>query len=482
MDRYAVFVDAGYVYAAGGALVLDTANRAQVNLDHAAFIVRLRSIIDMDFPQSGDFLRIYWYDAAPRGVAQAEHDRIADHPGVKVRLGRLTRQGQKGVDSLVLRDMMRLASEHAICTAFLVAGDEDLRQGVIEAQDHGVKVLLLGVEPTFGQNQAQPLVREADDLRVLTFAELEDCFSRSYDDAHAVTLDEGFDAFAVGFEFGETWSKSCHDADIGSLLRTSRIPAEQDVDLIRRVLELGDLPRSAQLPDAVFAEAREGFRAAARKAAGARGSTRETPAAEANAPAAMEAAALERPGPAEEPPGPPDGVPLDQVWAFSEGNVFGRQWLNEQPQEEVRYVRANFPYLPRDIDIDLLRHLVREMGLPEGAFVEDGDRKAARAGFWQALGMELDSSARKTRLGGYEPIVERDPVAFGRAFAGQWVMRSGAEEVERARSLIEKRIGLPSDADGAMLRLAAPTFGDPVPVDVKHRLREGFREGLEALP
>lgn len=479
MDRYAVFVDAGYVYAAGGALVLDTANRAQVNLDHVAFIARLRSIIETDFPRSGDFLRIYWYDAAPRGVAQPEHDSIADQPGVKVRLGRLTRQGQKGVDSLVLRDMMRLASEHAICTAFLVAGDEDLRQGVIEAQDYGVKVLLLGIEPTFGQNQAEPLVREADGVRVMTFEELKDCFTRSYDDAHAVMLDEGFDAFAVGFECGERWSETSEPGAIEALLRNARIPPEQDAALIRRVLELGDLPRSAQIPDSVLADAREGFREAARKAAAAMASSREASPAVASVPTPAEQAVEVQAVLVEEPAGAPDGVPLDQVWAFSEGNAYGRKWLNEQPQEEARYVRANFPYLPRDIDVDLLRHLVREMGLPEGALIDDADRKAARAGFWQALGMELDPGATKSRRGGYEPIAETDPVAFGRAFAAQWVARSGAEEVERARSLIEKRIGLPSDADGAMLRLAAATFGDPVPVDIKHRLREGFREGLE---
>ncbi len=477
MDRYAVFVDAGYVYAAGGALVLDTVSRTQVNLDHAAFIGRLRSIIDTDFPQSGDFLRIYWYDAAPRGVAQAEHDRIADHPGVKVRLGRLTRQGQKGVDSLVLRDMMRLASEHAICTAFLVAGDEDLRQGVIEAQDYGVKVLLLGVEPTFGQNQAEPLVREADELRVLTFEELHDCFARVHDDTHAVVLADGLDAYAIGFDAGEGWAPSANPAGRRAVIEHGRLPQEADVELIRRLLDLGDLPRTAQLPDSVLSEARDGFRAGVEKATTAGDDER---AAE-SAPGAPTLPGPTGPLPVpERPGGAPEGMPMDQVWAFSEGNAFGRTWLDAQPQDEVRYVRANFPYLPRDIDVDLLHHLVREMGLPEGAFVEDGDRRSARAGFWQALGMELDLGARRSQQAGYEPIAERDPVAFGRAFARQWIARSSAEEIERARNLIEKRIGLPSDADAALLRLAAVTLGDPVPVDVKHRLRDGFKDGLES--
>ena len=85
MDRYAIFVDAGYVYAAGGTLVLDTSNRSQVRLDHERFIARLRTIVEQDFPNSGQFLRVYWYDAAPRGLAQPEHEgiaRLAGHRGV----------------------------------------------------------------------------------------------------------------------------------------------------------------------------------------------------------------------------------------------------------------------------------------------------------------------------------------------------------------------------------------------------------------
>lgn len=473
MDRYAVFVDAGYVYAAGGELVLDTTNRAQVMLDHAAFIERLREIIDADFSRSGDFLRLYWYDAAPQGVAQPEHEFVASQPGVKVRLGRLTRQGQKGVDSLVLRDMMRLSSEHAICTAFLVAGDEDLRQGVIEAQDYGVKVILLGIEPTFGQNQAESLVHEADERRVLGFAELEQCFRRRED--HAVAFAEGLDAYAAGADLAESWLREAATGDAAGVLEAQRLPASVDAELIRRLLELGELPRSAKLPESVLIQAREGFIAAIRQ--GLAGPERAPGAAEqpeAPAPAVAPPRALEQPVAA------PEALPEDQVWPFTEGAAFGRAWLEAQPQDEVRYVRANFPYLPRDIDVDLIRHLVREMDLPAGSLIGDAERRAARAGFWHALGMELDIGHRRTPLAAYEPISATDPLEFGRAFARQWVERSSPAEVEHARTLLEKRIGLPSDADATLLRMAASTFGDPVPVEVKHRLREGFRYAFES--
>jgi uncharacterized LabA/DUF88 family protein len=451
-----------------------------VNLDHNLFISRLRETIEHDFPRSGEFLRIYWYDAAPRGVAQPEHDRVANQPGVKVRLGRLTRQGQKGVDSLVLRDMMRLSSEHAICTAFLVAGDEDLRQGVIEAQDHGVKVVLLGIEPTIGQNQSESLSQEADELRVLRFSEVQDCFTKAYDDGQAVAMAEGFDAYAAGFGLGEAWIREASAAMVQAALSTERLPPQADVELIRHLLELGDLPRSAQLPDSVLVQAREGFIRALRKGVEIADNAPETggPGPEAE-PAPL--SGVEKETAKGQARTAPEHVPSNQLWPFTEGTVFGEAWLEAQPQEEVRYVRANFPYLPRDIDVDLIRHLVREMGLPEGGLIEDSDRRAARAGFWHALGMELDLGPSKASHAAYEPIDTRDPREFGRSFALQWASRSSSAEIERARSLLEKRIGLPSDADAALLRLASGTFGDPVPVEVKHRLREGFGEGVQSI-
>ncbi|MDA1348807.1 MAG: hypothetical protein O3A47_08070 [Chloroflexi bacterium] len=50
-----------------------------------------------------------------------------------------------------------------------MSGDEDVREGVAEAQERGVSVVLMGVEAPPGRaNQAATLVREADDLIVLS--------------------------------------------------------------------------------------------------------------------------------------------------------------------------------------------------------------------------------------------------------------------------------------------------------------------------
>ena len=477
MDRYAIFVDAGYVYAAGGTLALDTPNRNQVRLDHATFIKHLRAMVETDFPLSGQFLRVYWYDAAPRGVAQPEHESIARLAGLKVRLGRLTWQGQKGVDSLVLRDMMKLSSEHAICTAFLVAGDEDLRQGVIEAQDYGVKVALIGIQPTIGQNQAESLVHEADELRVLNYEELEDCFTRTIGDRGAIWPDEAFDAHAIGYAVGQEWASSVAIGDSAAISApNSFLPRDLDAELIHRLLELGDLPASVQFPDFVLGQARDGVRAAARDASTVDAATTvERP------PATDFAPSLPPPSPTTPPQSPPAVAPTPEgkPTAFSVGVAFGSKWLDEQPDDEVRYARGNFPRLPGYLDSDLLRHLTLEMGMSYGGRVGEDEKRSARAGFWQALGYELEPRPLETRQKPFEPIHAADAFAFGRAFAMQWIDRSSVADVEAARQLLERRVGLPSEADRLLLRFGSETFGDPVPIDIRHRLRDGFKDGIE---
>jgi uncharacterized LabA/DUF88 family protein len=69
---------------------------------------------------------------------------------------------QKGVDSLIVHDLITLAHERAVATIYLLAGDEDLREGVAAAQRLGVQVILLGI-PTKSPNQSLPLIREADE-------------------------------------------------------------------------------------------------------------------------------------------------------------------------------------------------------------------------------------------------------------------------------------------------------------------------------
>lgn len=68
---------------------------------------------------------------------------------------------QKGVNSLIVTDLIELARQKAICDAVLISGDEDVRVGVQMARNYGVRVHLLGIEPSRA-NQSQQFLHEAD--------------------------------------------------------------------------------------------------------------------------------------------------------------------------------------------------------------------------------------------------------------------------------------------------------------------------------
>lgn len=106
-------------------------------------------------------LRVYWYDGTLTGPT-AQHHTLAHLQDVKVRLGFVNSVGeQKGVDSLIVTDMIALARNRAISDAVLVSGDEDLRVGVQQAQEFGVRVHLVGIKPGRG-SQSLFLLQEAD--------------------------------------------------------------------------------------------------------------------------------------------------------------------------------------------------------------------------------------------------------------------------------------------------------------------------------
>lgn len=160
MDRVAVFVDAGYLFAQGSValsgrkllrvnILLDAEKALQALADFAREISQL------------PLLRIYWYDGASAGPT-SQHITLAHLDDVKVRLGFLNSVGeQKGVDSLIITDMIALARNRAMADAVLMSGDEDLRVGVQQAQEFGVRVHLLGIRPSRG-SQSLFLLQEAD--------------------------------------------------------------------------------------------------------------------------------------------------------------------------------------------------------------------------------------------------------------------------------------------------------------------------------
>ncbi len=165
MTQIAVFVDSGYLFAQGSVLMAGQRQpRRNLRLEVKRVLRALykaRQVVAHD----ARLLRVYWYDGVPRGsTTTPQQDEIAMAPYVKLRLGIIKADGgQKGVDSLIVLDLIELARNRAITDALIVSGDEDIRAGVLVAQNHGVRVHLLSVGPARG-SQSPDLVKEADTL------------------------------------------------------------------------------------------------------------------------------------------------------------------------------------------------------------------------------------------------------------------------------------------------------------------------------
>jgi uncharacterized LabA/DUF88 family protein len=233
MDRSAIFVDAGYLLAAGGLLTCGTKSRAAFDCDYPALTTKLAQWVEDHNGGRFNCLRTYWYDGAVNAVPTSDHEQIGGLPYVKVRLGRIIRGEQKGVDALIYRDLMTLARERAISCAYLVSGDEDLREGVVAAQDMGVQVVLLGV-PGSHSNQSAALIREADEHVVLPKEHWEEHFTRQRQEALPTKgTPTPADAQTAGRAFARAWAEKASSEDLDKLLNEKpRIPTELDAALL----------------------------------------------------------------------------------------------------------------------------------------------------------------------------------------------------------------------------------------------------------
>lgn len=163
MNRIAVFVDSGYLFAQGSAAVYgEKTSRTSIHVDPHKAIAALKAVAHAKAPNC-ELLRIYWYDGAIGGARPtSDQALLAGLDDVKLRLGFVNSHGQqKGVDSLIVTDLIELARLKSISDALLLSGDEDVRVGVQIAQNYGVRVHLLGIQPSRGSQSLQ-LMQEAD--------------------------------------------------------------------------------------------------------------------------------------------------------------------------------------------------------------------------------------------------------------------------------------------------------------------------------
>ncbi len=177
------FVDHGYLRAEGArALKLD---RRKARTNAASVVQWIKECGEPDSqiaaaPGAGDarFLRAYWYDGAfdPGDRRRANQQQflaaIAAQEGIQLRLGHIQEikpawqhalrkaleavgvdesdfqkhfelrpeLRQKGVDTRITLDLVRLAQRRAFDAAVLIAGDRDLAEAVRVAQDEGVLI------------------------------------------------------------------------------------------------------------------------------------------------------------------------------------------------------------------------------------------------------------------------------------------------------------------------------------------------------
>lgn len=176
MRSAAIFVDAGYLFSAGSDLAYGSVvKRHYLELHDAEGLIGrvMDAASDCWDGEPLRLLRTYWYDGAVDGVPSPTQVAVGDLPRVKLRLGRMSAGGQKGVDGLIILDLITLARNRAVDVAILISGDEDLRETALHAQSFGLTMIVAGFPRSSRQGQSVALLREADHVVELTKADIE---------------------------------------------------------------------------------------------------------------------------------------------------------------------------------------------------------------------------------------------------------------------------------------------------------------------
>ncbi len=162
MDRCALFVDAGYALGDGALAVHGTRHRDSVSWDHAGL---LKLLGGLSSDRTGlPLLRCYWYDVATAGSRAAEHESLADLPGVKLRLSKARPSRREGVEAEMRKDMVALARNHAVSDVVVVSAEEDLASAIAEVQEFGVRMVLLNISADGSGAGSRALRQECDDV------------------------------------------------------------------------------------------------------------------------------------------------------------------------------------------------------------------------------------------------------------------------------------------------------------------------------
>lgn len=151
MNRFVVMVDAGYLLRQAIEIASNRQSKRRAELEIsspsgliAILIAAAKALLDL---KDKELLRVYWYDGVMANGLTPQQRALVEVDDVQFRAGTINGAGQqKGVDSLIVTDLIELTSHHAICDAILVTGDSDLAVGIELAQKRGVRIAVLGVE------------------------------------------------------------------------------------------------------------------------------------------------------------------------------------------------------------------------------------------------------------------------------------------------------------------------------------------------
>jgi hypothetical protein len=170
VDRCALFVDAGYVLADGAMAVHGTRRRESVTWDYPGLLQLLASLATER--SRLPLLRCYWYEATVEGKRSADHDALADLPGVKLRVAKMRPGRREGVEGEIHRDLTTLARNKAVSDAMIVSAEEDLAPVIADVQDMGMRVTLLNIAVDGNWTLSRALRQECDDIVEISAAHL----------------------------------------------------------------------------------------------------------------------------------------------------------------------------------------------------------------------------------------------------------------------------------------------------------------------
>src|SRR5262245_58556745 len=198
-----------------------TRRRDSVSWDHAGL---LKLLAGLARDRTGlPVLRCYWYETA-EGGRTAEHDALAEMPGLKLRLVN-TRPGRReGIESQLRRDMVTLAKSGAIADVFIAGADEHLAEIDAEVQDLGLRVVILHIASDGGWTIPQPLRQECDDIVEISAVHLRP-FVELIQGAEPATSDEQFASAGYGSRAAGSGDSSVTGAKRQSGLPAAALPA-----------------------------------------------------------------------------------------------------------------------------------------------------------------------------------------------------------------------------------------------------------------